>query len=267
MKAVVIGSGHIGCGFAGQLLRASGMEVVFAARNPLLVDHFNRLGQYRVRLVQGKEEREFVIDGVRAVSTAEPDLVAAEIAGAGLVATAVGAGNLSDIAPLIAAGLRRRTAPLNVIAFENLANAGTYLHALVTEHLPADFPVTKYGDAMAWLAGQRSKWLQELGRRFASRKAHVARRVTRRSNPNIRFDAIVGNVLDEPTARLLVDVDFLFLASDSIQSRLVFNALVHQYLIPGAQVGAKVPGDRKAGTVGDAFVATRPVLPYAGGGA
>lgn len=120
-------------------------------------------------------------------------------------------------------------------------------------------------DAMAWLTSSRSKWLQTLGRCFARRKVHVAERVARRANPKIRFDAIVGNVLDEPTARHLIDADFLFLASDSIQSRLVFNSLVHQYLIPGVQVGAKVPVD-KSGTVGDAFVATRPVLPYSAGG-
>lgn len=132
-------------------------------------------------------------------------------------------------------------------------------------NLPRVVGATRW-DAMAWLASRQSKWLRVLGRRFASRKVHVARRVACRANPDIRFDAIVGNVLDEQTARLLTDVDFLFLASDSIQSRLVFNALVHQYLIPGVQIGAKVPVDRKAGTVGDAFVATRPVLPYAGAG-
>jgi hypothetical protein len=119
---------------------------------------------------------------------------------------------------------------------------------------------------MAWLTSRRSKWVQTLGRRFARRKVHVAERVARRANPNIRFEAIVGNILDEPTARLLTDVDFLFLASDSIQSRLVFNSLVHQYMIPGVQVGAKVPVERESGKVGDVFVATRPVLPYSGAG-
>lgn len=121
-------------------------------------------------------------------------------------------------------------------------------------------------DAMAWLATRRSAWLRQLGKHLASKKVHVARRVARRANPNIRFDAVVGNILDQRTAKLLTDVDFLFLASDSIQSRLVFNALVHQYLIPGIQVGAKVPIIEKTGIVGDAFVATRPVLPRAAGG-
>ena len=90
-------------------------------------------------------------------------------------------------------------------------------------------------------------------------KVHVARRVAKQANPNIRYDAILGDILDEPTAKLLSDADFLFLASDTIQSRLVFNALVHQYLIPGIQIGAKVPVLN--GQVGDVFVATRPVLP------
>ena len=71
----------------------------------------------------------------------------------------------------------------------------------------------------------------------------------------------MGSVLDEPTARLLTDVDFLVLASDTIQSRRVFNAIVHQYLIPGVQIGAQVLVDQKTHRVGDIFVATRPVHP------
>ncbi|MEH1869962.1 hypothetical protein [Nostoc sp.] len=76
----------------------------------------------------------------------------------------------------------------------------------------------------------------------------------------------VGHIIDEAIAHLLVDADFLFLAADSMQSRLVFNALVHQYLIPGIQIGAKVAVDKQTRQVGDIFTATRPVLPYAYGG-
>ncbi len=121
-------------------------------------------------------------------------------------------------------------------------------------------------DAAIPLSTSRWKLLQRIGRHLARYKVHVARRVARQANPRIRYDAIVGNILDEPTARLLADVDFLVLASDSIQSRLVFNALVHQYLIPGVQIGAKVPVDKATRQVGDIFVTTRPVLPAAGHG-
>lgn len=145
MKAVVIGPGRIGCGFAGQLLRASGHEVVFVARNPDVVDHINRVGRYRVRLVCGQESRAIVVNGIRAVSTADSEKVVEEISGAGLIATAVGASNLPDIASLIAAGLRRRSTPVNVLAFENLTHAGPYLRDLIARHLAADFPLGEHG--------------------------------------------------------------------------------------------------------------------------
>jgi len=45
---------------------------------------------------------------------------------------------------------------------------------------------------------------------------------------------------------------------------LVFNALVHQYLIPGAQVGAKVMVDKTTGEILDVFSVYRPVLPGIG---
>lgn len=93
---------------------------------------------------------------------------------------------------------------------------------------------------------------------------HVARRVSRRVNPKIQFDPVIGDVVDEMTALKLVDCDFLFLASDTMQSRLVFNALVYQYLIPGVQVGAKVFASD--GSIEGIHVATRPVFPYPLGG-
>jgi molybdopterin/thiamine biosynthesis adenylyltransferase len=107
---------------------------------------------------------------------------------------------------------------------------------------------------------------QRLGSHFARHKVHVAERVARQAQPDIRFDAIVGNVVDAETAGLLRDADVLFLATDNMQSRLVFNALVHQYLIPGFQIGAKVRPDPHTRRVVEICAVSRPVLPYAGGG-
>src|SRR5262249_34887675 len=75
-----------------------------------------------------------------------------------------------------------------------------------------------------------------------------------------------GNVVDLHVAESLKDVDALFLCADSMQSRLVFNALVHQYLIPGFQVGSKVSVDEATKNIDDIFVVSRPVLPFGGGG-
>src|SRR6266508_6063428 len=87
MNAVVIGPGRIGCGLAGQLLRASGFAVVFVARQRAVGDYFNRVGAYRVCMVSGQEAQEIIVDGVKAVSTAALDEAAQEISEAQLVIT------------------------------------------------------------------------------------------------------------------------------------------------------------------------------------
>ncbi len=121
-------------------------------------------------------------------------------------------------------------------------------------------------DAQVFLSTSRWKPMQRLGRLLAKYKVDVARRTARRANPRVRYNAIVGNITQRDVALLLKDVDYLFLCADSAQSRHVFNALVHQYLLPGIQVGSKVPVDKASGLVGEIFTASRPVLPLAKGG-
>lgn len=120
-------------------------------------------------------------------------------------------------------------------------------------------------DALAILTRSKNPRLKQLGKRFARYKVSVARQVAKQANPQIQYEAVIGNIVDEATARQLKDVDFLFLATDSIQSRLVFNALVHQYLIPGAQIGIK-PLIDKSKVVDQIQVASRIVLPFPDGG-
>ena len=85
-------------------------------------------------------------------------------------------------------------------------------------------------DVLWWLSTSRSGLMRKIARRLATHKVDIAHRVARQANPNVDFHAVVGNVLDEDIAGLLTDVDFLFLATDTIASRLVFNALVLSYL-------------------------------------
>ena len=131
-------------------------------------------------------------------------------------------------------------------------------------NLPRIVGATRH-DARTWLTHQRRPaFLRRLGERLATPKVRVAGRVARQANPAIRFDAIEGNVVDDDVARMLVDCDHIFLAADSMQARLVFNAIVHQYLIPGTQVGAKVTVDRESGEILDVFSVVRPVTPDLG---
>ena len=80
---------------------------------------------------------------------------------------------------------------------------------------------------------------------------------------SIGFTGIDGDIADLSTARQLLRCDFIFLATDTITSRLVFNSIVHRYLIPGVQIGAKIDVDQ-AGGISQIYVAVRPVLPDSG---
>ena len=93
-----------------------------------------------------------------------------------------------------------------------------------------------------------------------SSKVSIAERVAREAKPDIRYEAIMGNVVDQHVVKELLDCDAIFLAADSMQARLVVNAVCHQYLIPTWQVGAKVDSD-PTGKIQDVFSVVRQLVP------
>ena len=93
-----------------------------------------------------------------------------------------------------------------------------------------------------------------------SHKVRIAERVAKEARPKIRYEAIVGDVTQPAVAERLLDCDAIFLAADTMQARLVVNAICHQYLIPAWQVGSKVSND-KAGNVVDVFSVVRQIVP------
>jgi hypothetical protein len=97
--------------------------------------------------------------------------------------------------------------------------------------------------------------------RPATLKVDVAQRVWDDARTDGTYDPQARNVIDDDIAGSLSRCDYLFLAADSAQARLVFNALVHQYLIPGVQVGAKIVVDADTGVVNDVFTWVRFVEP------
>lgn len=91
-------------------------------------------------------------------------------------------------------------------------------------------------------------------------KVEVARRNILQANSQADIQLITDDVAKESVAKKLIDCDYLFLAADSMRARLVFNALVHQYLIPGVQLGSKIRSD-PTGELLDVMSANRPVRP------
>lgn len=94
-------------------------------------------------------------------------------------------------------------------------------------------------------------------------KVALASREIRKANPLARIREIVDDVSKESVALKLVDCDYLFLAADSMRARLVFNALVYQFLIPGVQMGSKIRQDA-SGAIIDILSVNRPVRPDGG---
>ncbi|WP_150307881.1 mannitol-1-phosphate 5-dehydrogenase [Planctomonas psychrotolerans] len=126
MKAVHFGAGNIGRGFVGLILHNAGYEVVFADVNADLIGQLAEAPEYRVHQV-GADERSWTVDDFRAIdSSADPEGLAAELATADVITTAVGPNILRFVAPAIAAGLSARAADaprVAVMACENAINA------------------------------------------------------------------------------------------------------------------------------------------------
>ncbi|MEV4738130.1 MULTISPECIES: mannitol-1-phosphate 5-dehydrogenase [unclassified Microbacterium] len=140
-KAVHFGAGNIGRGFVGLLLHEGGYEVVFSDVADALVDAINAVDSYTVHEA-GPGGSDHVVTGFRAVNSKnDPEGVAAEVASADVVTTAVGPTVLRFVAPTIVAGLARRSpdaAPLQVMACENAIGATDTLRAEVEKAAGAD---------------------------------------------------------------------------------------------------------------------------------
>ncbi len=119
-------------------------------------------------------------------------------------------------------------------------------------------------DARAFLtAPSRPEWLQNFGRRIATPKVRVARRLARQAGQGTTVTAFATDVRAREAAMALTDCDYLVLAADTATARHLVNIISHQYLIPAIQVGVKIPV-ADDGTVGDLFTAVRPVRPDGG---
>lgn len=95
-------------------------------------------------------------------------------------------------------------------------------------------------------------------------KVAIAARLAREAMPTINIEAIEDDFARESVARRVLDCDYLFLAADSMRARLVFNAIVQQYFIPGTQLGTKIVADPMSGAIQTAFSVVRHVRPGQG---
>ncbi|MBC7725027.1 MAG: mannitol-1-phosphate 5-dehydrogenase [Burkholderiaceae bacterium] len=149
MKAVHFGAGNIGRGFVGLILHNAGYEVVFADVDAAVIDELAASDSYRV-VEAGAQSTTWTVDNYTALdSRSDEAAVIAQISTADVVTTAVGAGILRFVAPLIAAAMLARAAslpPLTVMACENALGA--------TDILAAEIRMDLGGHGEDWIAAR-----------------------------------------------------------------------------------------------------------------
>jgi mannitol-1-phosphate 5-dehydrogenase len=157
-RVVIIGPGKIGSGYLAPLFAQAGWQVVLAARSPEVVGHIAAAGHFDVRTTgQAKPQRvhaESVLIGTESFDRA--------IAGAGLVATAVGMGGPRDLGLPLARALAARgpARPIDVWAVEN-ADVGPVLRDAVRSGaatLGAELPPVGFASAIAYAAVTQGDW-------------------------------------------------------------------------------------------------------------
>ena len=138
-KAIMYGAGNIGRGFMGQLFSMSGYETVFIDINEVVVNKLNSDKSYPVYITKDGKYEEYTVTNARAVNGKVIEDVAAEIASADIMATAVGVNILPYIVKPFAQGIIKRLEtnpkPLNIIICENKIGADKYLRELISKEL------------------------------------------------------------------------------------------------------------------------------------
>ncbi len=139
MNAIMYGAGNIGRGFIGQRFFLSGFNTTFIDVNPAVVDALNAANKYPIYVTHGTEYVVEWVENVNAVNGRDNDAVIDAIAGADIMATALGVNILPFVAPLIARAIERRmangAAPMNILICENLIGSNRFLRGEILKHL------------------------------------------------------------------------------------------------------------------------------------
>ncbi|MDW8051335.1 MAG: hypothetical protein RMJ83_02515 [Armatimonadota bacterium] len=140
LVALQFGAGKIGRGFFAQLYARSGFETVFVEARADLVASLNRHRSCWIEWTDGSRE---TIAPVSAIEASDTEAVAKAFATTTVASTAVGVNVLPALAPLLAAGLRRRAeenpTPILVLLGENDVEAHIRLrNALLSALAPEE---------------------------------------------------------------------------------------------------------------------------------
>lgn len=137
-RGVVFGGGSVGRGFIGEVLLDAGWSVTFVDASHELVTAL-ATGSYPHDTVSSSGRQRKILTGFTTVPAQDVLAVARAVSDADVVFTSVGARNLPQVAPLIAAGLVDRHAagcgPVDVFLAENIHDGSGVMRELLVGEL------------------------------------------------------------------------------------------------------------------------------------
>jgi mannitol-1-phosphate 5-dehydrogenase len=166
-RIVILGPGKIGCGHLAALFAEAGWQIVLAARDPTTVQRIEEAGDFEVRIIGGDTQ----VIAAGAVLLGSEDFVRA-VAGADLVATAVGARNVRSLGEPLARALAARgpDSPIDVWCVEN-GDAAPGLETAIVDVAERDglaLPPVGVAGAIAWRAVTEGDWKESPRPEFVS---------------------------------------------------------------------------------------------------
>jgi mannitol-1-phosphate 5-dehydrogenase len=147
-KIAILGAGKIGRSLIGPLFSNGGYEVVFIDKDKALIDELNKRRNYNLVIKSDESEYTQTIANVRGGHLGETEMIANEIATAGIVSVSVGVNNLNSVFPVLGKGLTLRydlynEYPLDIIIAENTREGDKLFQAELVKFLPPDYPLQK----------------------------------------------------------------------------------------------------------------------------
>ncbi|MCD6470667.1 mannitol-1-phosphate 5-dehydrogenase [Candidatus Bathyarchaeota archaeon] len=145
MKIVIFGAGKIGRSLIGYLFSKAGYEVIFVDIKNEIVEALNKQRRYKIIEIEDDHSETIWVENVRAVHGKNIKKVCEEIATADIMATAVGANNLSKIYAIIARGLIERfhfnKNSIDILICENIRNSSKLFKEGLLKFLPENYPL------------------------------------------------------------------------------------------------------------------------------
>lgn len=165
-----------------------------------------------------------------------------------------------------AAGQRLlRSANVAIIGLGGIGSlVNEYLARLGVGNLVLIDPDTIETTNFSRVVGATTADLPRADRMLGSAKVAIAARVAHEAQPGIVPVAVVQDFTRASSVQQVLDCDFIFLAADTMRARLLFNAIVQQYYIPGVQLGSKVTSEPDTQSIEAAFSVVRQVRPGTG---